>query len=63
MVDLFLCRQTCHMPHKNYFVSSDVTARVIVVVQDVPAKNMMWSAPQHVATVVDLVAVTQVGYY
>ena len=38
-------------------------ARVIVVVRDVPAKNMMWSAPQHVATVMDLVAVTQVGYY
>ena len=56
MVDLFLS-------HKNYFVSSDVSARVLVVVRNIPAKNMMWSSPQHVATVVDLVAVTQVGYY
>ena len=63
MVDLFLCRQACHLSHKNYFVSSDVSARVLVVVRDVPAKNMMWSALQHVTTVVDLVAVTQVGYY
>ena len=30
MVNLFLCKQACPLPHKNYFVSPDITARVIV---------------------------------